>query len=164
MIYVINYNDKYYLFIFIVFLMLSRISRLPLRRCLHTGAPVANSGSSFGKTARIIVGVSTFSATAYLTWRLRESRHIASDSPSSNNCSSYRKTVTSMWLIFYNSFIDFYVEVISTLKSAFLYFQFTSKRWNTSFQYRLGLRYRLWRCKKRRKCRWRRRRWRGLVK
>ena len=82
--------------------MLSRISRLPLRRCLHTGAPAANSASSFGRTAKIIVGVSTFSATAYFTWRLRESRHIALDSPSSNNCSSYRKTVTSvMWLILY---------------------------------------------------------------
>ena len=60
---------------------ISRISRLPLRRCLHTGA-AANS-SSFDRTTRIIVGVSSFSA-AYLAWRLRESRHIALDSPSSH--------------------------------------------------------------------------------
>ena len=121
MIYVINYNDKYYLIIFIFFLMLSRISRLPLRRCLHTGAPAANCASSFGRTAKFIVGVSTFSATAYFTWRLRESRHIALDSPSSNNCSSYGKTVTgATWLILYNSFIAFRVKVINTLKSAFL--------------------------------------------
>ena len=86
MIYVINYNHKFYLFIFIFSQMLSRISRLsrlPLRRCLHTGAPAANS-SSFGRTAKIIVGVSSFSAAAYLAWRLRESRHIALDSPSSH--------------------------------------------------------------------------------
>ena len=85
MIYVIIYNDKYYLFISIFFLMLSRISRLPLRRCLHTGAQAAKGASSFGRTAKFIVGVSTFSATAYLTWRLRDSRHIALDSPSSNS-------------------------------------------------------------------------------
>ncbi|KAF8806417.1 hypothetical protein BYT27DRAFT_7257150 [Phlegmacium glaucopus] len=76
--------------------MFTRISRLPLRRCLHTGAPVSNATSSFGRTAKIIVGVSVFS-TAYLTWRLRESRHIASDDdPSSHNSSPYSTSNSSL--------------------------------------------------------------------
>lgn len=71
--------------------MLSRITRLPLRRCLHTGAPAANSASSFGRTAKIIAGISVLS-TAYLTWRLRESHHIALDSSSSSHSCASRKT------------------------------------------------------------------------
>jgi len=76
--------------------MFSRIARLPLRRCLHTGVSASNNSAKyFGRTAKIIVGVSVFS-TAYLTWRLRERHHIALDSPSSHNDSPSSTSKSSL--------------------------------------------------------------------
>ncbi|PPQ97370.1 hypothetical protein CVT26_006604 [Gymnopilus dilepis] len=74
-------------------LMFSRLSRLPLRRCLHTSsAPRASGG--LHRAGRIALGASTVTA-AYLTWRLTSERNqIALDSPSPPTVSTQKPLAT----------------------------------------------------------------------
>ncbi|KAF8897033.1 hypothetical protein CPB84DRAFT_1825573 [Gymnopilus junonius] len=63
--------------------MFSRLSRLPIRRCLHTSSAPKASGS-LHRGARAAFGASAVTA-AYMTWRLMdESNQIALDSPTTN--------------------------------------------------------------------------------
>ncbi|KAF8967837.1 hypothetical protein BDZ97DRAFT_1916423 [Flammula alnicola] len=67
--------------------MFSRLSRLPLRRSLHTGPGAARSAGAFGRPARVALGVSAATA-AYLTWQLtRERNQISLDSPQASRSS-----------------------------------------------------------------------------
>ncbi|KDR75811.1 hypothetical protein GALMADRAFT_248524 [Galerina marginata CBS 339.88] len=61
--------------------MFSRLSRLPLRRCLHTRATAGASASNAWRATQVTLGASAVTA-AYMTWRLtREGNQIALDSP-----------------------------------------------------------------------------------
>ncbi|KAJ3516418.1 hypothetical protein NLJ89_g1129 [Agrocybe chaxingu] len=62
--------------------MFSRLTRLPLRRCLNTSSAVRTAANPFSRTAKVAIGASAVTA-AYLSWRLaNESNHIALDSDS----------------------------------------------------------------------------------
>jgi hypothetical protein len=57
--------------------MLSRLARLPLRRCVHTASTASRQWS---RTTRVVFGASAATA-AYLTWQLMNERnHLALDS------------------------------------------------------------------------------------
>ncbi|KAF8161169.1 hypothetical protein B0H34DRAFT_636367, partial [Crassisporium funariophilum] len=61
--------------------MFSRLTRLPLQRCLHTRAGASRSANVFSRSAKVVFGASAVTAT-YLTWRLAQDSHqIALDSP-----------------------------------------------------------------------------------
>lgn len=60
--------------------MFSRLTRLPLRRCLHTCPGAGPSARYFGRRAQLVVGASAVTAS-YLAWQLtRDSNKIALDS------------------------------------------------------------------------------------
>jgi mitochondrial intermembrane space import and assembly protein 40 len=60
--------------------MFSRLTRLPLRRCLHTVPGAGTSAHHFGRKTHLVIGASVATAT-YLTWQLtREENRIALDS------------------------------------------------------------------------------------
>ena len=60
--------------------MFSRLTRLPLRRCLHTGPSARPSARYFSRRAQIVIGASAVTAS-YLTWQLtRDGNKIALDS------------------------------------------------------------------------------------
>jgi hypothetical protein len=60
--------------------MFSRLTRLPLRRCLHTGPDAGPSARYFGRRAQLVIGASAVTAS-YLTWQLtRDGNKIALDS------------------------------------------------------------------------------------
>ncbi|KAF9481544.1 hypothetical protein BDN70DRAFT_783453, partial [Pholiota conissans] len=74
--------------------MFSRFSRLPLRRCLHTGAGATRQTSSLGKAARIALGATAATAT-YMTWQLTQGKNeISTDSPRTLNSSERTSPVT----------------------------------------------------------------------
>jgi len=60
--------------------MFSRLTRLPLRRCLHTSPGAGPSARYFGRRAQLVIGASAVTAS-YLTWQLtRDGNKIALDS------------------------------------------------------------------------------------
>ncbi|KAF4620685.1 hypothetical protein D9613_000749 [Agrocybe pediades] len=68
--------------------MFSRFSRLPLRRCIHTGPSASNSSTFFSRRAGTVLGASAV-MTAYMTWHLTNERNrIALDAPVSSKPSS----------------------------------------------------------------------------
>jgi len=77
--------------------MFSRFSRIPLRRCLHTGPARTASSSLFSRRAGAAVGASAVMA-AYMTWQLtNESNRIALDAPQP----SKGKPSSARWLYSY---------------------------------------------------------------
>ncbi|KAF9529398.1 hypothetical protein CPB83DRAFT_893497 [Crepidotus variabilis] len=67
--------------------MFAGFTRLPLRRCIHTASSTGKASSSFGRTAKVVLGASAVTAT-YMTWRLtQEGNRLALDSPAPSTTS-----------------------------------------------------------------------------